>query len=152
MSLEKNQRDKELSKLKSDYSLWRDRVAAMSSEFQKTYKVRVETLSMMLLRIIAYQEMSMEDYEKEFKGDIDPEDEMGHLIKMAHKLLDFRFQDEHRYLTLLEGFFSKVRGKILKMQRGDKVVYTMSANIDDVDAKSLSETADKIDELRKKLS
>lgn len=146
---EKEQRDRELSKLRGSYDLWRERVISMSSEFQKTYRIRVEALSMMLLRFIAHQEMSMEDYEMEFKGDIDPEDEMDHLLKMSKALLDQRFPEEHKYLISLESFFTKVRGKLLKVQRGDKVVFT--ANIDEVDAKSLSDRADLIDELRKKM-
>jgi hypothetical protein len=149
LSLKKEPSNKELKKLQDEYNLWQERVGLMSSEFKKICAIRCEKLSMMLLRIIAYHDLPMEDYEKEYKEDIDAEDEMGHLMKMAGVLLDVKFEEEHKYLASLEGFFSKVRGKLLKVQRGDKVVFT--ANIDEFDAKSLSDRADLIDELRKKM-
>lgn len=145
----KTPEDYELSKLRNNYNLWADKVAQMSKEFEKTYKIRLEILTLHLQRIVAYQELPMEEYERAYKDDVDPEDEMGHLMNMACDLLEHRFEDAHKYHSSLETFFNKVRGKILKVQKGGKIVHTM--NVDEVDAKAFSESVEKIDELRKKL-
>lgn len=127
---------------------WLARAKEIQTDVKRNYVVRMEMMAELLLRWTAYNRLTMEDY-KSFHPDAKEEDELEHLIKITEALVQVRYEEMGAYVAGLLDFFNFVRGRLVQVNQGDKVMpqFMMS----DTDVGKLVEKIKKIDENRKKI-
>lgn len=141
-------RDFDSARANSQMMDWLARAKEIQTDVKRNYVVRMEMMAELLLRWTAYNRLTMEDY-KSFHPDAKEEDELEHLIQITDALVQVRYEDMSKYVASLLDFFNFVRGRLVQVNQGDKVMpqFMMA----DTDIGKLVEQIKKIDEIRKKI-
>lgn len=134
--------------LHSQLKDWEKRASAIQEDVKKNYMVRMNMMVDVMCRWIAYNELTMEDY-KSFHPDAKEEGELEHLLEVTKKMSEVKYEELEKYVSSLIDFFNFVRGRLVQVNQGDKVMpqFMMS----DTDVGKLVEKIKKIDDFRKNI-